>query len=34
MHDLALTFLASFVTIGLVVLIYIALLSSMEGPLP
>ena len=33
MHDLALTFLVSTVTIGLVLLIYIAALSSLEGPL-
>jgi hypothetical protein len=33
MHDLALTFLASFVTVGLVVLIYVALLSTLKGPL-
>ena len=31
MHDLALTFLASTVTIGLVILIYVAILSTMKG---
>ena len=33
MHDLTLTFLVSFVTIGLVTLIYVAILSTMKGPL-
>jgi len=33
MHDLALTFLVSTVTVGLVILIYVALLSTMRGPL-
>ena len=33
MHDLALTFLVSTVTVGLVVLIYVAILSAMKGPL-
>ena len=33
MHDLALTFLVSFVTVGLVTLVYVAILSSMKGPL-
>jgi hypothetical protein len=32
MHDLALTFLVSTVTIGLVLLIYIAALSTLKGP--
>ena len=33
MHDLALTFLVSTVTIGLVMLIYVAILSTLQGPL-
>lgn len=33
MHDLALTFLVSVITVGLVTLIYIAVLSTMKGPL-
>lgn len=33
MHDLALTFLVSTVTVGLVVLVYVAILSTMKGPL-
>lgn len=33
MHDLALTFLVSVVTIGLVTMIYMAILSTMRGPL-
>ena len=33
MHDLALTALVSVVTIGLVALIYVALLSYLDGPL-
>ena len=32
MHDLALTFLVSTVTIGLVAMIYIAALSALKGP--
>lgn len=32
MHDLAMTFLVSTITIGLVFMIYIAALSSMKGP--
>ena len=33
MHDLALTFLVSTVTIVLVMLVYVAILSTMRGPL-
>ena len=33
MHDLALTFFVSAITIGLVVGIYVAILSAMQGPL-
>ena len=33
MHDLALTILVSTVTIGLVMLVYVAILSTMHGPL-
>ena len=33
MHDIALTFLVSALTIGLVVGIYIAVLSAIQGPL-
>jgi hypothetical protein len=33
MHDIALTFLVSSVTIGLVCLVYVALLSHLQGPL-
>jgi len=32
MHDLALTFLVSTVTIGLVVMVYCAALASLKGP--
>ena len=32
MHDIALTFLVSTVTIGLVLMIYIAALSTLRGP--
>lgn len=34
MHDIGLTLLVSLVTVGLVVLIYVAVLSSLDGPLP
>jgi hypothetical protein len=33
MHDILLTGLVSTVTVGLVVLIYVAILSTMRGPL-
>lgn len=33
MHDIALTFFVSVITIGLVVGIYVAVLSAMQGPL-
>lgn len=33
MHDIALTFFVSVVTVGLVVGIYVAILSAMQGPL-
>jgi flagellar biosynthesis protein FliQ len=33
MHDLAMTFFVSVITIGLVVGIYVAVLSAMQGPL-
>jgi hypothetical protein len=32
MHDLALTFLVSVITIGMAVLVYVAVLSTMRGP--